>query len=188
MRQKTITLALVAMLFACMAVCGSVSAADNNGQVQAIKQVPAGYSTYSNDTSGISFIYPSSWKKLENFFDSPVAFIKGDRSSVNLVAQDMMEIYKKPMTLDEINYLNLQQLKKIIGDMKIVENKPTKFDSYDARLIKYSGKFNEKDYLWEQIVFKRGNTVYTLTYTAPPDKYDANAAEAYSIMDSLRLK
>jgi hypothetical protein len=188
MKQITITLALVAMLFACMAVCGSVSAADGTGRVQTTNMAPAGYSSYSNDAAGVSFMYPPSWNKQENILDSVVAFVKNDRSSVNLVAQDMMKVYKKPLTLDEIDSLNLKQLKQIIKDMKIVENTPTEFHGHDARLIKYTGRFNEKDYLWEQIVFTRGNTVYTLTYTAPPDKYDANAAEAYGIMDSIKLK
>ena len=188
MKQITISLALVVMIFACMAICGSVSAADGTGQVQTTKTAPAGYSSYSNDAAGVSFMYPPSWNKQENVLDSVVAFIKNDRSSVHLVAQDMMKVYKKPVTVDEINSLNLRQLKQIIRDMKIVENKPAKFEGYDARLIKYTGRFNEKDYLWEQIVFTRGNTVYTLTYTAPPDKYAANAAEAHSIMDSLKLK
>lgn len=177
MRQITIYLSFAVILFACVAVCGSTSAADG-----------AGYSTYSNDKAGVAFTYPSSWNKQENVLDSVVAFIKSDRSSVSLVAQDMMGVYKKRMAVDEINSMNLQQLKKIIKDMKVMENNPVKFKGYDARHTKYFGKYNDKEYMWELIVFTRGNTVYTLSYTAPPDKFNSNAAEAHGIMDSLELK
>ncbi|HEY3273098.1 MAG TPA: PsbP-related protein, partial [Methanocella sp.] len=145
--------------------------------------------TYTSRDTGISFTYPTSWGVKENVMSAIVVFIKDDGSNVNLVLQNMSSLSSgKNMTLKEFVDTGIAEIILAFKNVSVNETEHTVFKGYDAYNVAYSGDFNGNILRWEQVLFRRGDTVYTLTFTSFPEKTDADRAEARKIMDSINIK
>lgn len=66
------------------------------------------------------------------------------------------------------------------------EGSTLKVDGVDAVKYIYTATLGGKDFQYVQLIAKKGNMIYILTYTTTPDAYDADTAD--SIINNIKFK
>ena len=179
--KRIISLTLI-VLFAVAALAGCT----NNAEVSAPDGQKVAGRAAGNDAVYYSFNYPDDWDIAEN--DGIVAIRKDlnksdliaqyasinvltfGLSDVNTGARDYWKQYKKDLSDNLLDF-------KMLGQTEEGENakdgEETKLGDTVALKVRYSGRYSEKTYLYDQVICCRNGTVYIVTLTAVNDDYDS---------------
>lgn len=143
--------------------------------------------------SKYSIKYPKDWK-LQNpgqmgsefMIFSPISE-PGDkfRENINLLIQNLNGLN---LNLEQYTELSENQIKTLISDSKIFENKRQHGKKYDYQKIIYKGTMGELKLKFVQYYWVINNKAYVLTFTAEQNQFDKYLPVAVKIMDSFEIR
>ena len=139
-----------------------------------------------------SIHYPSSWSldtsgqagtKLVILSPSESA---GDtfKENINLIIQDIAA-YK--LDLDAYTKLSTDQIKTMITNSKILENKRVKQGNTEYQKVIYTGDLQSYNLTFEQYYFVIRDQAYILTFTAEQNKFKKYQATGEKMLSSFVL-
>lgn len=147
-------------------------------------------STYQNATYKLSIQYPRKWVKKEKIMGLLVMFLSPQESSADKFQENLNIVVQplpRPIKLAEVTRLDTQQMKKLIGDFKLISSKPTTLGNNRANQIVFTGKQGNFNLKWMQVFTITNNKIYVLTYTAEVGKYSSFLGTIQKTIDSFRL-
>ena len=155
-------------------------------------ETPAGMKRVSFDGSEYRFYVPSAWKcnMSDKLTEAYYPEIGKPNVSVTSFAPDM------PMTVDEyFAECSKTYSKEITGfDAKAVKVNPTKIDKraeddyLDAKQYTYSAIYSGTEYKIMQTIFVYNNMLYSITYTARADRFDAHLADVNKMLTTFKFR
>lgn len=157
-----------------------------------------GQNNSSNDLktlnqSNFSIQYPSAWELNESgqqgtTFIVLSALESGDdkfRENVNLVIQDLTG---HNLRLDEYTVISVDQIKTMIPNSSLLENKKMSANNTDFQKVIYTGEPGTYKLKFEQYYFVLDNKAYVLTLTCEQDKFDQFKDVGERILNSFTIK
>jgi eukaryotic-like serine/threonine-protein kinase len=157
--------------------------------------------TYQNQNYNIKINYPENWLKndvgdkttgeLARF--SLVANLNtnttpNNDSPVELILE--IQNFDKPVTLEELTNLRVNEITQFFTDAKIHESHSTKLKNaldIPAHEVVYSGKDDKTDVKRKAVWLVKNNKAYIITYSAPERNYDTYLSTADAMINSLKL-
>ena len=146
-------------------------------------------STYENTEYHFTMTYPKKWEMQEPatgptvIFFSPLGEQDQFSENVNILIQNLGEKF----TLDEYTDASIKALQNGLPDFTLVESERVAIGDVPAQRITYTGTYEGAPLKWKQWIFLKGSHDYIATYTGEQDQFDASAAEATDIVESLRF-
>ena len=146
---------------------------------------PAGMKLASNDDVAYRFYVPSSWI-LDTALPTSSAYVsEDDRSNVSVTVY-MPEVDR--MSADEYWELASGQIRAVCPDMTLISVTETALDTRPARTYLYTATVGERLYRFAQTVAAYRGMVYTVTYTALDEQFDAHLPEVEQILSAFDFR
>lgn len=150
------------------------------------------YATHHDKQYKFSVTYPKAWKKMENFYGAPVAFIRPKKTAldtfevnVNISVQEVPDHLATMATFSE----TITQQMTAVFDKNIVvlEDKDIRFANRDGHMLKIeSAKPNDAVMLF--VWTMKGPFAYIFTFSAQRAQYKEEWSVVKKMMDSFELK
>ena len=146
---------------------------------------PAGMMLASNDDVAYRLYVPDTWV-LDRALPTSSAYVsEDDRSSVTVTVY-MPEVDK--MSAEEYWALATEQIKTALPDMTMVSTTPGTLDGRPANTYIYTATVGETPFRFAQTVAAWRGMVYTVTYTARDEQFDAHLSEYYDILAAFDFR
>jgi serine/threonine-protein kinase len=162
---------------------------------ESIKTIPG--KLFTDKQFGIEIKYPQDWKAEKQEYSpltgGTIAKIFPNTSSLNLEVGLFIRIedIQKSQTLSEYNQAAIEQIKKSVRNVQILEQKSKKLDDREGYQIVYTGQEQIGNFSFKvmEVWNIRDSKVYILTYRAEEKLYDTflNDVEQ-TIIRSFRLQ
>ena len=160
-----------------------------------IKTIPG--QLFEDKQFGIEIKYPQDWKAEKQEYSpltgGTIAKIFPNTSSLNLEVGLFIRIedIQKSQTLSEYNQAAIEQIKKSVRNVQILQQQPIKIDNREGYQIVYTGQEQIGNFRFKvmEVWTIRDSKVYILTYRAEEKLYDTflNDVEQ-TIIRSFRLQ
>jgi serine/threonine-protein kinase len=160
-----------------------------------IKTIPG--KLFTDKQFGIEIKYPQDWKAEKQEYSpltgGTIAKIFPNTSSLNLEVGLFIRIedIQKSQTLSEYNQVAIEQIKKSVRNVQILEQQSKKIDNREGYQIVYTGQEQIGNFSFKvmEVWNIRDSKVYILTYRAEEKLYDTflNDVEQ-TIIRSFRLQ
>ncbi len=157
--------------------------------------------TYQNQSYNIKINYPENWLKndvgdkttgeLARFSLVPnlnTNTTPNNDSPVELILE--IQNFDKPVTLEELTNLRVNEITQFFTDAKIHESHSAKLKNaldIPAHEVVYSGKDDKTDVKRKAVWLVKNNKAYIITYSAPERNYDTYLSAADAMIHSLKL-
>lgn len=105
--------------------------------------------------------------------------------NVNLIIQILNGMN---INLDKYTEISLGQIKTMITNSDIIENKRIKIDGKDCQKIIYSGNQGTYKLMFEQYYWVENEKAYVLTFTTEIDKFDNYKDTGEKILNTFKIK
>lgn len=154
----------------------------SNGNTADI-EAPEGMKLFSNEHVDYTAFVPLSWT-IDMSTGTLSAYVSSaDSSNVSITAQAL----SAPMSADDYWKSYEEDFKATFDDMEYEGDVPTTTTLSDLAANKYvyTASVTGNQYKFMQTVCVKGTTVYIITYTSTPDKYDSNLEDVYKILDNF---
>ena len=148
---------------------------------------PSNFSTYENSSFGIKMLYPSDWKKIEDFRGT---WFRNSNESINVRVESIPypngEL--KELTSRQINLTRQQFPGQAITEL----NSTTFLDDYPAHKIVFTFPEEPSDlqglqYKEMQVWSTRDGRAYIISYFTTTDAYDIYLPIIKKIIDSFEI-
>ena len=145
--------------------------------------VPDGMQIFYNDNVDYTAFVPSDWTVDISTGTMSAYVSSADSSSVSITAQNLNEV----TTLDEYWKGYEKDFKSTLSDMEYVGEAPvtTTLSGLPANRYVYTATVTGTSCKFMQVVCIREMTVYVITYTSTPEKYDDNMDNVEKILDNF---
>ena len=160
-----------------------------------IKTIPG--KLFTDKQFGIEIKYPQDWKAEKQEYSpltgGSIAKIFPNTSSLNLEVGLFIRIedIQKSQTLSEYNQAAIEQIKKSVRNVQILEQQPIKIDNREGYQIVYTGQEQIGNFRFKvmEVWTIRDSKVYILTYRAEEKLYDTFLKDVeQTIIRSFRLQ
>ena len=147
---------------------------------------PEGMKLASNDDVAYRFYVPTEWKvnRDESVF---AAYLESDRSSVSIVpySPDV-----DSMSVAEYFTMTEEALRKLVGDgyEALGEPEKTELGGRQATVYVYTLTIGGIQYKYMQVIAAYKSMLYSLTYTALPEHFDAHLADVSAMIDAFEFR
>lgn len=136
--------------------------------------------------------YPKNWELNESgqmgtsfILLSPMTYQKDQfRENVNLLVQDLTGYN---LDLDEYIEISEDQIKTMITNAKIIENKRVTSQNLDYQRVIYTGKQGNFNLKFEQFYWIIGHKAFVLTLTCEETQFDSYKLVGEKILKSFKL-
>jgi serine/threonine-protein kinase len=143
------------------------------------------FSPYENSSFGIKILYPSDWKKIEDFRGS---WFRNFNESVNM----RMEIIPWNRSLDDLTSNQISLIEQQFPRQELIESNATTIGAnYTGHKIVFTFPEEPRNL---DVKFKEmkvwtinGSRGYIISYFTPTDPYDNYLPIAQKIIDSFRI-
>lgn len=179
MRNSILRVSALIMIFAAIftfVACGN----DND-------DTPNGMQKLTNEFVDYTLYVPVSWTA-----DTSNGFISAytnDKSNVSVLTMTSTRVYN---TIDEYIDEYLTNLQATFADFAYNEEESVRgqeltLGGKPAARIAYTLTLDGTQYKYLQTIAANGVSIYTVTYTAIAENYDAHIDEVYSILDNFKF-
>lgn len=149
-------------------------------------EAPEGMILVSNKDVAYRFFAPDTWKAN---YDQQVfaAYREDDRSSVSVVPYMPQ---KEGMSVAEYFSICKNQMIEIGGEdsLTMISEEETKLGGRNATAYVYTYAIGGKTYQYKQIVAVYRSMVYSMTYTATPENFEAHLADVDAMIDAFEFR
>lgn len=179
MEPKPIYLALMVAIFGIVFIsgCAQQKFSGQNGFLNNKTLNDTDFLNYNNSEHGIRIKYPSDWGFGEQVKNDVVLFLSPVESSSDIFRENLNILIEtlstdaQPKTLDEYTKLSIEEIKKYINDVNIIDSGSTTLDGNPAYKVVYTGKYLNYELKWMQVWTIKNNKAYILTYAAAVEGY-----------------
>lgn len=153
-----------------IAACFAVSATIILSSCSATGNASEGYELAGGKNVDYTFEYPSAWNKSR---DDGMIAVKSEQSGANIsvTAYRPVEDYESCEDYFEAYKANFE---KTLGSYAEESVEDVIIDGIYAKKITYTATVMDSEFKFASIVCIRNKIVYTITYTAVPDEFDAH--------------
>ncbi|BAZ40000.1 serine/threonine protein kinase [Calothrix sp. NIES-4101] len=157
------------------------------------KITASSFELYENPDYNIKINYPQSWHK-NDIGDKTTGELArfslptNSSSPIELILET--QHFTKPVTLDELTGLRVNEITQFFTDAKIHESYATKLQNTphtSAHVVVYSGKDDTVSVKRKAVWLVKNNQAYIITYSAPEVDYDTYLNTADTIINSWQL-
>ena len=149
--------------------------------------VPAGMQLASDKAAYFNFFVPSEWK-VDTSAGSACAYVSElDASNVSAVRISVPDASVTTAELYWDTYKN-DFSESFTNFTVISENEKTTLYGKDACKYVYTASLTGQSYKYCSVICVFDGSVYMLTYTSSPDKYDSHTEEFTSICNNFMIK
>lgn len=172
--------ALLISILACIMLLSGCATGD------ADLSAPDGMKLFSNDNVDYTAYVPVNWIVDMSTGTLSAYVSSADASSINITAQ----ILESVTTLEEYWKGYEADFAETFKDMEYVGKAPatTTLDGVAAHKYTYTATVTGNQYKFMQIVCIKDTTVYVITYTSTPDRFDGNMEDVDKILDNFSFK
>ena len=147
------------------------------------------YITYKNEQ--IEVQYPQGWLKENSgvFLDTTVVFISPKESSSDRFQERVAIIVEqspKPTSLKEYSDRSVSEIKSLDNSI-ISPAKSTTLSGSDAKYVLYQGTIENLKLKRKKVWTVDYQQIYTVVYTAQPDKFEKFLPQATRMIESLKI-
>ncbi len=144
---------------------------------------------YENTYYGFSVIIPSDYTMNTDSKDVIVSFISPQENEADTFAENFNILttqLPENMTLDDYKDSGLSYLQAQVENSKIISVDSIELDSVPAYKIIHTGKQNNNDMQWEQVVTIKDGRAYVLSFVARQDTFADYSNDFDNIVNSFR--
>lgn len=149
-------------------------------------EAPEGMFLVSNNDVAYRFYAPDSWKAN---YDQQIfaAYREDDRSSVSVIPYMPQ---KEGMSVAEYFSICQNQMINIGGEdsLVMISEEETTLGDRNATAYVYTYKISGKTYQYKQVVAVYRSMVYSMTYTATPENFEAHLADVDAMIDAFAFR
>ena len=147
---------------------------------------PEGMKLASNDDVAYRFYVPTEWtvNRDESIF---AAYLESDRSSVSVVPYSPEA---NSMSVAEYFTMTEEALKKLAGDgyEALGEPEKTELGGRQATVYYYTLTVEQTQYKYMQVIAAYKSMLYSMTYTALPENFDAHLSDVEEMIDAFEFR
>lgn len=140
-----------------------------------VVQYPSSWELNQSGQQGTTFIVLSAMESADDKF----------RENVNLIIQDLTG---HNLGLDEYTVISTDQIRHMIPNSSILENKKMSTANHEFQKVIYTGEPGTYKLKFEQYYFVIDKQAFVLTLTCEQDKFDQFEEVGERILKSFRLK
>ncbi len=151
-----------------------------------------GMATFEKEN--ISIKYPETWALSEGLMGSVFVLqspMENDQDrfseTVSLMKQDL-SYAGRDVSVKEFAEVAQVQLKNMVQGFSMESSEPVQFAGQEAYELVYSGKQEDFELKWKQIVVVKDKVAYMLSYQAAKDAYDRQLENADKVLNSFNIK
>lgn len=171
--KKAAAAALIASILLIFSSCGQES------------DVPAGMKEASSDAAVFDMFVPESWIVDLQTGAVSAHVSSGDSSNVSVMAWGLEH---NDDTVDDWWEFHTGELAETFHDMTEAEIENTTLGGIAAKKYTYTVTVGDVEYKYMQMAAVKNGSVYVLTYTALPDKFDSHLDDVADIANELRYR
>lgn len=162
---------------------------DEHNTVDTSADAPEGMMLASSDDVAYRFYVPDTWV-LDTALPTSSAYVsEDDRTNVNVTVL-MPAADANYKSVDDYWAVSLEQLKQSMTIVGEVKSSAVVIDGHDnSKIYEYTAEVNGRTYRFAQaITSHRGTMIYTITYTATEENFDAHYADFERILDAFEFR
>jgi hypothetical protein len=148
------------------------------------KKTPSGMKLASSDDHNYVFYAPTSWITDLSDEHSYTYFAESGKPNVSVTAYTPDE----PITVDEYLELCDEDYKKNLSGYEFVERSERKVFELDAVSYTYKAVYGGSELRVMQTVFVYNDLLYSITYTAHADRFDAHLEDVEMMLGAFRFR
>ncbi len=174
MKLKSLLITVLAVMLLLCSCSGS-----SESEIEA----PDGMKAFYNEHVDYTAFVPISWNVDMSTGTMSAYYSQSDFSNISITAQGL----QTAMTLDEYWAQYEESFKSTFKKMKYEGEIPTTttLSGLAANKYVYTAKLAGETYKYMQVVCIKDATVYVITYTSDPDKYESHLDDVYKILDNF---
>lgn len=145
--------------------------------------------SYENKVDGFSLQFPGDRTFQEKVYGASVVFSSPITETDNIKENVMIVKWAldKPYTLEEYFLILKTEAMKLAGYGEI-SSSTIKIDDLDAKKIIYKSTLNSTKLQFQQVLLIKGNTMYTITYTATEATFAEYVQKVNEMLATLEIK
>ena len=145
--------------------------------------------TYEN--KDIRVEYPASWSReaRSNFLNTSVVFVSPKENESDLFQERVaiiVEESSRPLSLKQYSSYAVEQIEQLTNFI-LSPPRPTALGHSDGKYVIYQGMDRKRKVKRKEVWTVNYKQIYTVIYTAEPDKFDRFLPQANKIIDSLEI-
>ncbi|WP_019505688.1 serine/threonine-protein kinase [Pleurocapsa sp. PCC 7319] len=146
--------------------------------------------TYENKF--IKVDYPQGWSRVDqsNFLNTSVSFISPHESSSDRFRERVTVVMKnssRPLSLTQYTNQAVAQIESL-SNFILAPPRPTNLGRSEAKYVIYQGKDKNIDVKRHEVWTVNYDQIYSIIYTAEPDRFNKFLPRAEKIIESLEIK
>ena len=148
-----------------------------------VRQANSGFLVAGGENVDYTFEYPETWEKTRD--DGMIAVKSQDSAaSVSVTAFRPTEDYA---SIDEYFEKYRTSFEETLGNFSLISEEEISLADENAKKISYTATVMDATYKFASVICIRNKIVYTITYTASEDDYDAHAPTLAHIIQSFEF-
>lgn len=152
-----------------------------------VESMMNGMKLISNDFVTYEFYVPNAWIVVSDDSTGYIGayYSENDRSNITVTA---FETEGEFTSLDEFWESYEADFNGTFTDMEYQTQSQITLDGFGANCYEYKATVTGDEYRFMQVVSIRAETVYIITYTAAPDKYETHLDEVSDMIAFFKFK
>lgn len=161
--------------------------ADDDKKISDKVEAPEGMKLASTDERAYRLFVPEGWIISERSGATVVHVSETDRSNVNVqmyMTSNTAESVEEHWTMLSSRY------EKTFAEFELISDEKLTVDGVPAHKYTYRAVSGGQEYKITQAIYKKQNSemIYTVTFTASPEKFGEHADEVDSIIENFRIR
>lgn len=148
--------------------------------------------SYENSNYGVKIQYPESWVRqdLQNVLTKElVTFLSPEQTDTDKFQEKLtISVEDVPSTLDESKNSFIQEIRKNVPNVKILNADETTLANKRANQLVFTGKDGERNFKNLQVWTLSNDKAYIITYTATIEDYDKFLPAAKQMIKSFKIE
>lgn len=146
---------------------------------------------YQNKEYQIEILYPKSWRIAEETLGAQVIFLSPLESDEDKFSENLNIIIMKVRQIDDLETIcqnSIIQLSRFITNFKLISYEKTYLSGQESRLLLYTGEQQGFKLQFLQVIMKKDDIIYIITFTAEEKAFARYLSTAKFIIDSFKIK
>lgn len=143
-----------------------------------------GFEIAGGENVDYTFEYPSSWEKTR---DDGMIAVKSDSSPASISVTSFRPTEDIP-DADAYFELYRENFEKTLGDYNEISDEEVSLGAEKAKKISYTATVMGDTYRFASVICVHNKAVYTITYTASEDDYEAHAGTLAHVIQTFEFE
>lgn len=166
-----------------LAACFALSATIVLCGCSSVREAGDGFEIAGGENVDYTFEYPSSWLKTR---DDGMIAVKSDSSPVSISVTSFRPT-EEIANANEYFELYRENFETTLGNYSEISDEEVSLDNEKAKKISYTATVMGDTYRFASVICVHNKSVYTITYTASEEDYEAHAPTLAHVIQTFRF-